>query len=159
MDLVYLVYSFEYIGKYVYHVTAKNNAKKILKSGLLPRNSNEHGFKYPNRTYVFIDAEKAFNLGKHYAAASKKQNKKFISSVDVNSLMKSYFVLTKKTNGVVVDSREFIVLQIDLDKVGNVKFYRDNTFEISGEFVAAYTEQPIGPKAISVVDEFILQKS
>lgn len=146
------------IGRYVYHVTTKNNAMKILKHGLLPKNTNSYGFKYPDRVYVFVDVQYASNLAVPYASSSKKKNAKFIKDIDVEELAKSYEVLMKKLNGTVIDSREFAVLKIDLEKVGNVKLYRDNTFEIDGCFVAAYTEQAIPPAAISIAEEFTVPR-
>lgn len=60
----------------------------------------------------------------------------------------------KKLDGAVIDTREFAVLRVDLAKAGDIRLYRDNTFEIDGEFVAAYTEQAIKPDAVELVDSF-----
>lgn len=144
------------LGRYVYHVTTKNNATKILKQGLLPKNTNSYGFRYPDRVYVFVDSHYASNLAVPYASNSKKRNAKFIRDVNVDSLVKSYEILMKKLDGTVVDSREFAILKIDLEKIGNVKLYRDNTFEVGGDFVAAYTKQAIPPFAIRIEKEFTI---
>lgn len=142
------------LGRYVYHVTTKNNAKKILKNGLLPRNSNQHGFRYPDRTYVFIDASHVMKLAKPYAKASKKQNKLYVKDDVLEKMLDQYNLIMKKLNGAVIDTREFAVLRVDLAKAGDIRLYRDNTFEIDGEFVAAYTEQAIKPDAVELVDSF-----
>lgn len=144
------------IDKYVYHVTTKNNAEKILEKGLLPNNANMHGFKYPNRIYVFVDINHTLDLASPYASSSKKKNKKFIKNDELHKLVSSYEILIDKLNGKVVDTKEFSILKIDLNKAGNIKLYRDNTFEIDGEFVAAYSEQAIPPKAISKICDFSL---
>lgn len=144
------------LGRYVYHVTTKNNAGKILKGGLLPSNKNSHGFNYPPRIYTFVDIISTLHLAEPYASASKKHNKKFIANADASKLVDLYKTLMKKECGVVVDTREFSILQIDLEKIGNVKFYRDNTFEVDGKFAAVYTEQAIKPDAIAKMQDFVL---
>lgn len=53
------------------------------------------------------------------------------------------------------DTHEFSVLAIDTAKLEDVKFFRDNTFDIDGDFIAVYTDQAIPPNAISYVDDII----
>ena len=62
-----------------------------------------------------------------------------------------------KNIGLLFDSREFVLLQIDTKKLSpGFKFYRDSLFEIDGEFKAVYTDQGIPPSALEVVDEIKL---
>lgn len=78
--------------------------------------------------------------------------------------MKHYWIkladeLQKSKNiGLLFDSREFVLLQIDTKKLPvGFKFYRDSLFEIDGEFKAVYTDQGIPPSALEVVDEINIE--
>lgn len=145
------------LSDYVYHVTTKNAADKIIKHGLLPCNKNSNGFHYNDRVYVFTKTAMQASVPKAYIGSVKKPNKKFLTYAECEKLVKSYIELERKENGIVVDSREFTILQIDMCKLSNVKFYRDNTFELNGMFMAAFTEQPIKPNAISRLEDFTLK--
>ena len=91
---------------------------------------------------------------KDYAAVSGKRSKKFILNDKLkDEIIDFYEELQKKTDGVLFDTHEFAVLAIDTTKLEDVKFFRDNTFDINGNFIAVYTDQAIKPAAISLVDE------
>lgn len=141
-------------GDILWHVTPSSYASKILKSGLLPSNKNKHGFSYSSRVYCFIDKHE--QLFKDYAKSSSKQSKKFILDNDMKDELKSWYELVQeKSTGKLFDTREFAMLAIDTTKLGDVKFFRDNTFDICGSFVAVYTMQAIPPQAISIACTFI----
>lgn len=116
-------------------MTTKNAAKKILAGGLTPRNANLVGFKYPDRVYMLIDPEKAEAASDFYARRSKKRNKWYIDpdhlkkmpKAEVDKLVKQFkdFQTGNTAGGLVVDDRKFVILQIDLSKIGDVKLYRD----------------------------------
>ena len=57
-----------------------------------------------------------------------------------DEIMDFYEELQKKTDGVLFDTHEFAVLAIDTAKLEDVKFFRDNMFDIHGNFIAVYTD-------------------
>ena len=140
------------LGEKLYHVTTRNLAEKIVnkKVGLVPRNSNSYNFNYSPRIYCFIDRNR--DLQKQYASVTGKQNKKYISNDNFDEFLK-YVILQHKNTGVLVDTKEFAIIEIDTTKINN-KFYRDNTFEVNGSFVAVYTTQNIPYQALKIVDIF-----
>ena len=142
-------------GDKLYHVTTKNIANKIMskKIGLTPRNNNSYEFSYSPRIYCFID--KSRELQKQYATVSGKQNKKFLTLDNYDSIA-NFAILQAKKTGILVDTKEFSILEIDTTKLNNVKFYRDNTFEIDGNFVAVYTSQNIPFYALTEIETFTI---
>lgn len=151
------------VSNYAYHVTTKNAAKKILAGGLTSRNTNLAGFKYPDRVYMFIDPEKAEAASDFYARRSKKRNKWYIDpdhlkkmpKAEIDKLVEQFkdFQAGNTAGGLVVDDRKFVILQIDLSKIGDVKLYRDYMMPFENEFIAAYSYKPIPAKAISCFKE------
>lgn len=140
------------LGDFVYHVTTKNAAKKIVdgKRGLLPANGNLKGFRYPPRVYCFRDDTE---LLRKYAKLSLKTNAAFVRPGKAD--MEDFMDLAKASNGGrVVDTREFTCLKVDLSKAGDIRFYRDNLMNVGGEFPAVYTDSPIPARAISRYFEF-----
>ena len=133
-------------------MTTRNLTEKIVnkKVGLVPRNSNSYNFNYSPRIYCFIDRNR--DLQKQYASVTGKQNKKYISNDNFDEFLK-YVILQHKNAGVLVDTKEFAIIEIDTTKINN-KFYRDNTFEVNGSFVAVYTTQNIPYQALKIVDIF-----
>lgn len=141
-------------GDILYHVTAKSLVHKILKNGLMPSNKNTHGFNYESRIFCFID--KYDQIMKEYAAVSGKRSKKFILNDKLkDDVLDFYEELQKKSGGVLFDTHEFSVLAIDTAKLEDVKFFRNNTFDIDGDFIAVYTDQAIPPNAIRYVNDII----
>lgn len=139
-------------GDILYHVAPKSLIDKILKGGLMPSNKNKHGFNYSPRVYCFID--KHDKIMHDYAASSGKDSKKFILNSKLKyEIIDFYEIIQKKTNGILFDTHEFAIFAIDTAKLDDVKFFRDNTFYIDGDFVAVYTDQAIKPSAISVISE------
>lgn len=145
------------VGNSIYHVTTKNAVRKILsqRKGLLPNSTSEHDFSYPNRVYCFVNLPN--NLHVKYASNSSKVNRKFISNEDLKKCATNmYDLLCKKASGKVFNTHEFSLLKIDTSKLKDVIFYRDNMFELSGNFVAIYTMQGIPPDAIVKVLDFMV---
>lgn len=141
-------------GDILWHVAPKSYASKIMKYGLLPNNKNQTGFSYESRVYCFVD--KNDELFSMYAGASRKQSKTFILSDKLKDELKDWYQLVQdKTTGKLFDTKEFVVFAIDTSKLKDTMFFRDNTFDIDGNFVAAYTMQAIPPNAIKLVDEFV----
>jgi len=121
----------------------------------LPNCASELDFSYPDRVYCFVNLPN--NLHVQYAASSNKVNKKFISNDDLKKCATNmYELLCKKASGKVFNTHEFSLLKIDTSKLKNVIFYRDNMFEMYGNFVAIYTMQGIPPDAITKVMDFLL---
>lgn len=78
---------------------------------------------------------------KDYAATSGKRSKKFILNDKLkNDIMDFYEEVQKKTDGVLFDTHKFVVLAVDTTKLEDVKFFRDNAFDINGNFIAVYTD-------------------
>ena len=78
---------------------------------------------------------------KEYAMVSDKRSKKFILNGKLkDEILDFYEELQKKTNGILFDTHVFAVLAIDTTKLGDIKFFRDNTFDINGNFIAVYTD-------------------
>ena len=91
-----------------------------------------------------------------YAAVSGKRIKKFILNDNLkHDVLDFYKELQKKSGGILFDTHEFAVLAVDTAKLEDVKFFRDNTFDINGDFIAVYTDQAIPPSAISYVDDIV----
>jgi len=153
--------------RYVYHITTANAARKIMSSGLLPRNTNLKGFRYPDRVYVFIDTEDVEKLAKGYAILSGKMNKahlddehlKKLPADEVESMVEEYKDIQQGfSNGLVVDDRKFVLMQIDLEKAGDLKLYQDTSSVYDGKYIAAYTCQPIPANAITCCREVQVPK-
>lgn len=149
--------------RYAYHVTTKNAADKIMSRGILPKNCNLQGFRYPDRVYVFVSTKSIGRDAPVYAMMSGKKNKTFLNNDylktlpkdEVEKLIDEFKSLqcTGSSDGIVIDDRKFVILQIDLSKVGDIKFYRDYATKFDREYVAAYTYKPIPAKAITCYRE------
>lgn len=140
-------------GDFLYHVAPKSLAKKILAKGLVPNNKNNHGFNYGDRVYAFID--KYDEIMKNYASSSEKKSMKFILNGNLKQeVLNLYEKLAIKQDGVLFDSHEFCVFKIDTAKLNSTKFYRDNLFDVDGNFIAVYAVDPIPPKALEIITEF-----
>lgn len=142
-------------GDFLYHIAPKSIAHKILQKGLLPKNQNSHGFEYEPRVYCFIDRyDQIFN---DYATVSNKKSKKFVLNSKLEQEIEDFYQhLQTKLTGQLFDTHEFCVFKIDTAKLsGDVKFFRDNAFDVYGDFIAVYTTSPIKPDAISIVSEFV----
>lgn len=145
-------------GDILYHITPKSLVPKIMARGLVPSNRNNHGFSYGSRVYCFIDRDDL--LMKSYASSSGKTSKKFINKDRLAfDVLNFYKELQTKTSGMLFSTFEFTMLAVDTAKLDDVEFYRDNTFDISGRFVAVYTEKSIPPKAIDIVCDIIATPS
>lgn len=109
------------IGRYLYHITTENAARKILKYGMSPSNRTKNGFKYTNRNYFFT----IYNEGlfEEYMDEAKKINIKGKNKFDYN----------------------FKVLTIDTDKTPNLELYTDPNFDNK---IAVFTYNNIPPTAI-----------
>lgn len=142
------------VGNILYHVAPKSISRKILSKGLVPSNKNMHNFSYSSRVYMFID--RYDQIMQDYAAVSGKQSKKFVLSSQLKThVLEFYEELQKKTSGKLFNTHEYTVFAIDTAKLDNIKLYRDNTFDIDGDFIAVYSVAPIPPNAISIVQDFI----
>lgn len=93
--------------KYIYHITTLNAWNKIKEIGFCPRSNCTIGLRYPNRVYFFTQFDKEYM--ENYIRASKKKNKVYV-------------------NGKVVDSREFVIIKVDVSKIdlNKVQFFKDN---------------------------------
>lgn len=114
------------IGKYLYHVTTENAARKILKYGMSPSNRTKNGFKYTNRNYFFTIYDE--DLFEEYMIEAKK----------INIKGKNKF------------NYDFKVLTIDTDKTQNLELYTDPNF---GNKIAVFTYNNIPPTAIVRCDD------
>ena len=142
------------MGDILYHISPKSLSDKILKRGLLPSNKNSYGFNYGSRVYMFID--KYDEIFQNYAAVSNKISKKFITNKKLkDEILDFYEEIQNKSKGVLFNTHEFSIFKIDTNKLNDVKLYRDNTFDIDGNFIAVYATQPIKPDAISLICNFI----
>lgn len=140
-------------GEFLYHVAPKSIAHKILAKGLIPANKNNYGFNYGPRVYMFRDGYN--EIAMNYAKTVIKPSKRFILNDKIaKNILNFYRQLEQKQNGILFDTYEFCLFKIDSAKIGNVKLYRDNTFDMNGDFVAVYSVDPIPPKAIEIAAEF-----
>lgn len=146
------------LGRFLYHLTPKSMLSRVMKQGLVPSSRCKQEFNYPPRIYCFICRDR--DLEKRFAKSTEKKSIVFARNEELDNKVKHYWIkladeLQKsKKIGLLFDSREFVLLQIDTKKLpAGFKFYRDSLFEIDGEFKAVYTDQGIPPKALEVVDE------
>lgn len=149
------------LGRYLYHLTPKSMLSRVMRQGLVPSSKCKQGFNYPPRIYCFICRDR--ELERQFAKNTEKKSIVFANKEELDSKVKHYWIkladeLQKsKDIGLLFDSREFVLLQIDTKKLPTgFKFYRDSLFEIDGEFKAVYTDQGIPPSALEVVDEIKL---
>lgn len=134
---------------------------RVMKQGLVPSSKCKQEFSYPPRIYCFICRDR--DLEKQFAKSTEKKSIVFARNEELDNKVKHYWIKLadelqrSKKIGLLFDSREFVLLQIDTKKLpAGFKFYRDSLFEIDGEFKAVYTDQGIPPKALEVVDELKL---
>lgn len=145
-------------GDFLYHVTTKNNAEKILKNGLIPSNKNLIGIDYPDRVYCFT--VKNDTLFKDYLYQSRKKNLKFLKIKDkIEDQLENIYdeVISKNEYGILVNDNQYALLQIDTTKLNNIKFFKDSIFQYNindNPFIAVYTTKTIPAKAISLIKYF-----
>lgn len=117
--------------KYLYHVTLKTYADKILTNGLTPKKAkhiyNDYNYQ---KLYVFL---KHKNIKSNMQAIINAQLRKHKNSLDY------------------IDASAVVII-IDVSKLPNdMKFFADDNFVNSKAY---YTFEPISPKAISDCIDF-----
>lgn len=108
---------------FLYHVTTKNKFDKIKSKGLLPKYQCYREFSYPERVYFFTEYNPSQFIG--YAEESMKRNYKF-----------------NKENKTLEDTREFIVIKIDIRKIRDkeIQFFSDPNLEWCSIFTYGYID-------------------
>lgn len=108
-------------SKTLYHICNKKHLSKILKKGLVPKESKSGEFKHPGRIYLFI---------KKLTDKTVYDRSKELKRVKDNS------------------ESEFVLLSINTNRIANnPKFYYDPRVDDGS---AVYTMDNIGPEAITV---------
>lgn len=109
------------LGRYLFHITTANAAKKILRQGLCPSNRTKKHFKYNARCYFFTVYNK--RLFANYMQESMKQN----------------------DNGKNPTNNDFKIIIVDRNKCNNTIFFTDPNFD---KQIAVFTYNNIPPSAI-----------
>jgi len=86
------------IPSFLYHVTPKANADKILKVGLLPKSRSKKAF-HPERVYLMKNINDAEKLAKNLSSAAGSEVREWVLlEIDVDYLLHRHFRLYKDPN-------------------------------------------------------------
>lgn len=117
--------------KYIYHLTPSVYVNKIMKQGLVPKNSNKY-LSYPPRIYFILDKQTI--------------NYKMLANMLYNA---EYSYSNEKDKENISQYKdEYTLLRCDTSKlIGKVKFYIDNNLPNS-----VYVTENIPPQFIEIVE-------
>ncbi len=128
----------------VYHITTKNNLKKIEDKGLIPRNKQFYYDDYPDRVYLFpnLPPDNFEQRCKEFAETRKKKKREIltqaIADYKENKISREKLDYLLKNR---YDYRDWAVLKIDLK---DPKVYRAGTLATRYRFF----DDPKAPSGI-----------
>ena len=150
----------------LYHITTKNNLKRIEENGLIPRNGNFYADEYPDRVYFFtnLPPDKFERRCEEFAKTRKEKKREILTKAveDYNSEK----ISKSKLNSILntrYDYRDWVVLKIDLK---DEKVYKEYTRATSYKFfddpktpAGIFTYENIDPYFIKLppIAEFHIQ--
>ena len=128
----------------VYHITTKNNLKKIEEKGLIPRNKQFFYDDYPDRVYLFPSLppdnfeQRCIEFARTRKAKKREILIQAVADYKAGKITKQKLDYLLKNR---YDYREWVVLKIDLK---DRKVYRDDTVATSYRFF----DDPKAPSGI-----------